>query len=193
MKRTRPPAAEDLLFEWRWRFGAPPEVVWPVISDTERFNRAAGIPPVKFEMVSSPERGIYRVGRVKEGSRWVTWDEHPFDFEEPRRFSVLRRYHRGPVAEAEFMADLAPEGGGSELTYRIRVTSRRPADVAGNRKAYGALKKSFDKAYRSAAKHLSAPAPTYPEPAALGPSFRASFRETLASLPHSERLITFLT
>ena len=193
MKRTRPPAADDLRFEWRWRFGAPPEVVWPVISDTERFNRAVGIPPVKFEMVSSPERGIYRVGRVKEGSRWVTWDEQPFDFEEPRRFSVLRRYHRGPVAEAEFMADLAPEGGGSELTYRIRVTSRRPADVAGNRKAYTALKKSFDKAYRSAAKHLSSPAPTYPEAAALGPSFRAGFRETLANLPHSERLITFLT
>jgi class 3 adenylate cyclase len=193
MKATRPPATDDLRFEWRWTFGAPPEVVWPVIADTERFNRAAGIPPVTFEMMSSPERGIYRVGRVKQGSRWLVWDEHPFDFEEPRRFSVLRRYHSGPVAEAEFMAELAPKDGGTELTYRIRVRSRRPADVARNRRDFTALKKSFDKAYRSAAKHLTSPAPTYPEPPALGASFRADFREALASLPHSERLIAFLT
>src|SRR6185295_17320493 len=112
---------EDLRYEWRWRFDAAPEVVWPLVSDTERFNRAAGVPPVQFEMISSPERGIYRIGRVGTGRRAITWDEHPFDFEEPRRFSVRRAYHKGPVAEAHFMADLQPVPGGSELVYRIRV------------------------------------------------------------------------
>src|SRR5688572_19759479 len=106
MKGNHPP--DDLHFEWRWSFGAPPEVVWPLVSDTERFNRAAGIPPVTFEMVSSPQRGIYRIGRLKAGSRRITWDEFPFDFEEPRRFSVRRGYHSGSVAEAEFMAELQP-------------------------------------------------------------------------------------
>ena len=194
MTRTRHAPPEDLRFEWRWTFGAPPEVVWPLISDTERFNRAAGIPPVQFEMVSSPERGIYRIGRLKSGARTISWDEHPFDFEEPRRFSVLRRYHSGPVAEAEFMAELTPQGSGTELLYRIRVRSRRTSDVARNRREFGVtLKKSFDRAYKGLARHLSSPIPTYPEPAALGPSLRAPFREALASLPHSERLIDFLT
>jgi class 3 adenylate cyclase len=184
---------EDLHYEWRWRFDAPPARVWPLISDTERFNRAAGVPPVEFEMVSSPERGIYRIGRVGKGPRAVTWDEHPFDFEEPRRFSVERRYHKGPVAKADFMARLEPAGSGSELTYRIRVRSRKAADVKRNQRDFGViLKRSFDKAYRSLNKHLADPIPSYPEPPALGRSFRAPFRAALQSLPHSERLIEFL-
>src|SRR5687767_1534087 len=163
MTRTRQP--DDLLFEWRWKFAAPPDVVWPLISDTDRFNRAAGIPPVRFEMVSSPERGIYRIGRVKAGSRWTTWDEHPFDFEEPRGFSVLRRYHSGPVAEAEFTAELIPAGAGTELVYRIRVRSRRPSDVPRNQRDFGVtLKRSFDRTYRGLARHLAEPIPTYAEP-----------------------------
>src|SRR5688500_16192565 len=100
--------AEDLHFSWRWTFGAPPAVVWPLISDTDRFHRAAGIPPAQFGMRSRPERVIYRVGHDGKGARRISWDEHPFDFEDPRRFSVRRRYHNGPVAEAEFMAELSP-------------------------------------------------------------------------------------
>jgi hypothetical protein len=33
---------DDLRWEWRWDFDAPPASVWPLVSDTERFNRPAG-------------------------------------------------------------------------------------------------------------------------------------------------------
>jgi class 3 adenylate cyclase len=186
---------DDLRYAWRWEFDGPPEKVWPLVSDTERFNRAAGVPPVAYEMVESPERGIYRVGRTGTGRRAIAWDEHPFDFEEPRRFSVLRRYHNGPVAEAEFGAELVPHGRRkTELVYRIRVRSRRAKDVRANRQAFGVvLKRAFDRTFRAMARGLSAAATAPPlEPPALGRAQRPRLQAALAGMAHGERLLAFL-
>jgi class 3 adenylate cyclase len=143
--------------------------------------------------VESPERGFYRVGRARQGSRTIAWDEHPFDFEEPRRFSVLRVYHTGPVAEAEFGAELVPQGQGTELVYRVRVRSRRPADVAANRRAFGvSMKRRFDRVFRSLARRLATASPPYPEPPALGPTFKRPLRQALGDVAHAERLVEFL-
>src|SRR5262249_19125264 len=35
-------------FDWSWDLEASPEQLWPLVCNTERFNHAAGLPPVRW-------------------------------------------------------------------------------------------------------------------------------------------------
>jgi class 3 adenylate cyclase len=50
----------------------------------------------------------------------VEWDEQPFEWVRPTRFGTMRRYHRGPLAEARMLAELTPlPEGGTKLVYEV--------------------------------------------------------------------------
>jgi class 3 adenylate cyclase len=59
----------------------------------------------------------------------VEWEEEPFEWLSPRRFSVARRYTRGPLSSMRTTATLEPRhGGGTTLIYEVRA---RPRSLLG--------------------------------------------------------------
>jgi class 3 adenylate cyclase len=113
----------EFHYRWHWQLTSSPERLWPLVSDTNRFNRDTGLPTVQR---LGEERGSarQRLGFRQFGVR-VEWEEEPFEWVRPRRFGVVRRYRTGPVASMRVLAELAPEqGAGTHLRYETWVRPR---------------------------------------------------------------------
>jgi len=119
-------------FHYRWEYDlrASPQALWPLVSDTNRFNRDAGLPDVSARGASEVNDGVGRRRlRLKRLGVGVEWEEEPFEWVRPFRFGVVRRYHTGPVAEMRVAAELEERaGGGTHLVYDVRV---RPRNALG--------------------------------------------------------------
>jgi adenylate cyclase len=108
-------------YRWQLRLGASPERLWPLVADTNRFNRDMGLPVV--QALGGGRNARRRLAFSKAGVR-VEWEEEPFEWLEPRRFSVVRRYLQGPVAEMRVAVELRPAGAGTLLVYDVRAWPR---------------------------------------------------------------------
>src|SRR5438270_1311793 len=91
---------EQKEFHYRWEYdlSASPQALWPLVADTNRFNRDAGLPDVT-EKPADAGGGRRRLRLSKLGVG-VEWEEEPFEWIRPYRFGVTRKYKTGPVAEA---------------------------------------------------------------------------------------------
>lgn len=134
-------------FDWRWQLDATPEALWPLIADTNRFNRDTGLPPV--ELVSEGPRAS-KVLRFTRLGVVVEWEEQPFEWVRPRRFGVVRRYSRGPVAEMRVRVTLDPDGkGGTHLRYVTAIRPRGAFGVLATAGQVGLLsRRAFDRVFR---------------------------------------------
>lgn len=109
-------------YAWEWRLAATPDALWPYVSDTNRFNRDAGVPVVE-ELIGAPT-GSRRL-RLRRYGVSVEWEEEPFEWVQPRSFSVVRRYHAGPVSEMRVNTELTPDGeNGCILRYTVDAAAR---------------------------------------------------------------------
>jgi len=118
-------AHPTLHFIWTWELASPPSALWPLVSNTDRFNRDCGYPPVVVVPSSSPHRRL----RATVMGLAIDWEEQAFEWLEPRRFAVSRHYFSGPVAAMVVRCELAPRvDGGTTLTYELHVT---PAGLLG--------------------------------------------------------------
>lgn len=121
-------------FRWTWRLQASPEALWPLVSNTDRFNRDCGYPPVQIvprPPSNDPNAPVTSARRLRTQVLGlpIEWDELAFEWIAPERFAVERTYHRGPVARLVVVCSLQPEpGGGTQLIYEMRVT---PSGLAG--------------------------------------------------------------
>lgn len=107
--------APEFHFSWQWDLQASPEALWPLASDTNRFNRDTGQPEV--EMIEN-RHGTKQM-RMKLPLIRVEWQEEPFDWTYPYSFGVLRTYSRGPIDEMRVRVELEPRtGGGTRITYQ---------------------------------------------------------------------------
>jgi len=113
--------ARELHYRWEWRLDASPEALWPFVADTDRFNRDAEVPALE----GVGEMGARRRLRFRRFGITVEWDEEPFEWVRPRRFSVVRRYVRGPVRSMRVLTELRPrEEGGTTLVYEVWAEPR---------------------------------------------------------------------
>ncbi len=104
---------------------APPERVWPLISDTDRFNRLLGMSAVRYRPTEAGNKtGARFVGETRAGGFKLSYDELPFEWTHERAFSVHRRMHGGPV---------------ESLTWRCTLERTRAADAHGAKGERGAL------------------------------------------------------
>src|SRR6266851_3881750 len=99
-------------FHYRWEFdlASSPEQLWPLVADTNRFNRDTGVPAV--EALSNPGAGLRNARRRLRLSAFgipVEWEEQPFEWVRPVRFGVVRRYSKGPIDELRVLAELIPK------------------------------------------------------------------------------------
>src|SRR5256714_2656156 len=100
---------KELRFHWSHELDASPDALWPLVADTDRFNRDTGVPPV--EVLGTQENARRRL-RLRRLGVPVEWEEEPFEWVRPRRFGVVRRYPRGPLVEVRVQAPLGERAGG---------------------------------------------------------------------------------
>lgn len=119
-------AQPEYRYRWSWLLPAEAEALWPLVSDTDRFNRDSGLPPV--EDVLAPGQRLpnaRKLLRIRVKGVVLEWEELPFEWVRPWRFGVIRRYRRGPLLEMRVLAELAPEGAGNtRLTYSVAAIPR---------------------------------------------------------------------
>ena len=106
---------------------ATPDALWPYVSDTNRFNRDAGVPPVQESAGAVP--GSRRLKLRRYGVR-IEWDEEPFEWVRPHAFSVVRRYASGPVREMRVRTTLRADGDGSIMRYEVSAVPRNTLGFA---------------------------------------------------------------
>jgi adenylate cyclase len=117
---------KELRFHWRHELDASPDALWPLVADTDRFNRDTGVPPVE---VLGSEANARRRLRLRRLGVPIEWEEEPFEWVRPHRFGVVRRYPRGPLVEMRVQARLGERGaGGTSLDYDVHV---RPRNLLG--------------------------------------------------------------
>jgi class 3 adenylate cyclase len=117
--------AHEFYYLWQWELESAPEALWPLVSDTNRFNRDVGLPAMK---IMGLRDGVYRL-RYKVPLIVFEWDEEPFEWTYPHSFGILRKYRRGPLKEMRTLLTLEPrQPTGSLLNYQVWV---QPANLLG--------------------------------------------------------------
>ncbi|MCQ3936346.1 MAG: hypothetical protein DPW18_04785 [Chloroflexi bacterium] len=116
---------QEYHYTWIWDLASTPEALWPLVSDTNRFNRDTGLPPMQMLGI---QNGVKLV-RFKLPIR-VEWEEEPFEWTYPYRFGILRRYRTGPLVEMRVDCRLERlEPSGTRLTYQAWI---RPRHLLGD-------------------------------------------------------------
>ena len=125
---------------WTWTFDLPPEQLWPVLADTNRFNEAMGLPPYSLEEVPQPDGTVLRRGKGKAAGFVLEWEEKPYEWIHGRYFRQTRIFSKGPFRVFGPIFSLEPEGDGSRVAYALewepltlvgRVFGRKLARQAG--------------------------------------------------------------
>ncbi|TWU08290.1 protein kinase domain-containing protein [Stieleria varia] len=137
-------------YEIRCELNSSAEALWPFVSNTDRINRATHLPPANFEF----QRGVDGELRLHASLRFLgmrlCWTEHPYEWIEAKRMSVLRKLSKGPLQWVLSTVDLTPRSdGGTTLVHRIEVKPRGLLGIAfadfqvGRRSV-----KEFERVYR---------------------------------------------
>ncbi|ORB69422.1 hypothetical protein BST45_09380 [Mycobacterium shinjukuense] len=105
---------------WTWTFALPPDELWPVLADTNRFNEAIGLPPYTLEETPQANGTVLRRGRGTVAGFTVEWEEKPYEWISGRHFRQSRVFAKGPFRRFGPVFDLEPDGeGGSHVTYAL--------------------------------------------------------------------------
>jgi class 3 adenylate cyclase len=109
-----------LQLEVRRIFPAPRRLVWAVVADTNRVDRAAGLSAARYRWVREDER-VLRYATATELGFELEWIEPPYRWVEGRYVEGLRRFVKGPVRAGGFRVDLRDVEGGTEVNARLWV------------------------------------------------------------------------
>lgn len=114
---------------WTWDLPASPAALWPYLSDTARFNEAAGTPRYTVTEEPQPDGSVRRRAAASYKGVAVEWDDPPYEWVAEREFRQTRIFRRGPLKSLSPTLQLeAGPDGGSRVTYRI---SGAPRGIAG--------------------------------------------------------------
>ena len=111
--------------EFEWELESTAEALWPFVSNTDRFNQAAGLPAVTYESTTDPDGRAHKFGQFRLAGLTVKWEEHPFEWIEGQRFSVLREFPAGPFVWFMSTVELAPmPSGKTRLKHLVKIQPR---------------------------------------------------------------------
>ncbi len=141
----------EFHFRWQWMLAATSDALWPLVANTDRFNRDTGVPAVERWTGAEPPpvNGRQRL-RLRRFGVPIVWEEEPFEWVRPSRFGVTRRYRTGPVAEMRTRADLQPlPRGGTRLVYQVWARPRTALGLVAIPAQIGILSaRAFDVTFR---------------------------------------------
>lgn len=110
---------------WIWDLAVPPASLWPHISDTARFNEAAGTPRYTVEEIPQADGSVIRRAAASYKGVAVEWDDPPYEWVLQQEFRQMRVFRRGPLAylAPSLLLEAHPDGG-SRVTYRLQGAPR---------------------------------------------------------------------
>jgi serine/threonine protein kinase len=205
----RVPQAQGKLLEavWEWDLESPPELLWPLASNTERINCAVGVPAVEYTTERDEYGAVRKLGTFRMGWAVLAWVEHPFEWVEGRRLGVLREFRQGPFHWFLSIVELLPQpAGGTRLKHTVRIAprgllGRLLAFIEVKLKGRRALDRIYPRIDRVASGRLrGSPAlDPFEPPAVLKKSVRERFEVRAERMQHAgadpecaERLVQFL-
>jgi len=95
-----------LDFLWRFEVDAPLAAMWPLLTDTSRFNRALGLPEMHFE-----ERDGKLHGWAINGGFRQEWIELPWQWIHGQFMEAVREYSRGFGLRVRAIYEVEPRPG----------------------------------------------------------------------------------
>lgn len=141
-------------YSWTWDLASSPEELWPLVSNTDRFNRDCSYPAVSLvppAEITGPHALDAQRLRTRHLGLVIEWDERPFEWIINRSFGVERLFQRGPFSRILARCELTPrQPAGTRLTYQVWFT---PANLLGQLalKLGGAswqFQRPFDRVFR---------------------------------------------
>jgi class 3 adenylate cyclase len=118
-------------YHWSWPMRSDPETLWPLITDTNRFDRDSGTPriaSVRFTGDDALTNARARV-RIPAFLLSIEYVQEPFEWTYPQRFGVTRHFTAGPLADMRVLGELVPQPeGGTLLNYHVWM---RPRNLLG--------------------------------------------------------------
>ncbi len=120
-------AQREFHYRWEYDLESSPEALWPLVADTNRFNRDTGVPAVEVD--KQPASNGRRLRLFVMGLA-VEWVEQPFEWIRPHRFGVLRQYTKGPLEKMRVLVELnRRDEGGTHLVYEVWA---QPKNILGS-------------------------------------------------------------
>jgi class 3 adenylate cyclase len=142
--------------KWTWQFEQPAEALWPLISDTARFNEALKTPKYLVQEIPQPDGSMLRLARTRIGPVELEWEEHPFEWVLNRSFTQTRVFRKGPFRRFGPRFEIADNPSGSLASYEVIV---EPANLLGRLLLLGGFMRRtgamIDPLMRSAGKFAS--------------------------------------
>lgn len=143
-----------LTFEHTWDLRSTREQLWPYVAHTDRVNHAMGLSTVDYVTQSDPVMGVMRMAETTVAGQKLRWREHPYEWVEGKRLSVLREFVQGPFEWFANIVELIDRSGnGTTVRQTLKVKPRSWLGKAlakfqlGNksRKAFGRVYAEIDR------------------------------------------------
>ncbi len=112
-------SSADYHFRQERFFSKPPAAVWPLASDTARFNELAGLKPYTVEERVDPDGRVRRFARSNIGPLPMRWEEGYGEWRENRQWTIVREFETGPMRRMEVSTELRAEGDGCRLFFAV--------------------------------------------------------------------------
>ncbi|MBL8714632.1 MAG: adenylate/guanylate cyclase domain-containing protein [Myxococcales bacterium] len=103
------------------RIAAPAPLVWALVADTNRFDRAAGLTAGTYSFRELPDGRRERVARAKQAGFDIEWIEPAYDWIEGRFVRGRRTFVAGPPKSGGFSVELTPDGESTIVKARAWV------------------------------------------------------------------------
>lgn len=188
---------EPVRLENTFQLSSTPAELWPLVSNTDRLNRALGLPE-NTSAGADPADFSQQISASLFGLP-LRWKEAPFDYVVARNYEVIREFHTGPFTRFQGGLKMAAEGGGTSATLYGAFTPRwawtRPLVRAFAGKAMGDMTKIYQRIDESIQKVGSFPAPprtVTPVDEDLYLARAGALRAERVDKPAAERLIAHI-
>lgn len=111
-------------FRFEWQLSSSAKSLWPFVSDTERLNRAIGLPSVNYR-TSTVDDDIQTFAQVRIAGLNMKWREHTFEWIAEQKMGVLREFQSGPLKWFTSVVEFFPTAAGStRLVHTFQVEPR---------------------------------------------------------------------
>jgi eukaryotic-like serine/threonine-protein kinase len=142
-------ARRMLQFDFRWDLKSSARQLWPLVTDTDRLDRAIGFLPVRYTNRFEPGHGVRTFIEGRKAGTVEVGEQHPYEWVEPHRMGVVREYRRGPFVWLVSVVELLPRaGGGTTLIHRLQLEPRSWKIRVGSRFGVGvAFRKRLEMVY----------------------------------------------
>lgn len=185
---ARPAGRQSRTFVYHYTVRA--EAVWPILSDTARFNEAANLPKHEIAEIPREDGSVLYLAHAKIGPFALEWDDRPVNWVANRWFEHCREFRSGPLKTLCARLTLIPEGAGCRAEYTVDAA---PANLIGRLMLATRFFAGTERMFMTLAAHAArftegaSPAPFDYAPPDVAPDVRARVDALVAQIEESGR------